>query len=423
MLLPLMILWVEYNCGSLISQSEFLNLSQEGKESTFSIPSILSIHSPRNFAITFAKMLANRVYHSKINVFHQFFTIVLIFSALTCGKNENTVKIGVSIDATTFPVYTLMKQALMENSEKYGVKILWNDVQAGERSLIPVARELAGVKKMLKSGIKVLIIKPVSFKIYPILRETRRWKVPVISLDRLPTDVPVTGHIKVNETDLGRKAAENVVEILKLWYPLKKPTDKWNVIVLEDASGSQKLRRVVRGIYEVLDQYQQEIQVVSSPQVSGTDAAFDTVSATIGKYAGNIQAVIASDSELVVGAVRAVKINNLIYNPGWNTDPGKRRGFAYVEKKGIVTAGVGAGKEACRLIFKGEHVIEVDEMPYQRALTALEAALDVLEKREFPSDGLIFIGVGKVKVKYSPIRVVTKDNIREMEQMWADIFH
>jgi len=358
-----------------------------------------------------------RIYHSKIHLLSQIFTIIFIFSAFTCGKKEYTTKIGVSIDATSFPVYTLMKQALIENSEKYGVEILWNDVQSGDRSLIPIARELADVKKMLKAGIKILIIKPVSFKIYPILREARRWKVPVISLDRLPTDVPVAGHIKVNETDLGRKAAGKVVEILKLWYPLKEPTDKWNVIVLESAVVAQKPRKIVRGIYEVLDQYQQEIQVVSSPQVSGADAAFEVVSATIGKYAGNIQAVIASDSEFAIGAVRAVQISNLIYKPKW-----RRKGFANVEKKGIITAGVGAGKEACRLIFKGEHVIEIDEMPYQRALTALEAAIDVLEKNQFQSDGLISIGVGKVNVKYSPIRVVTKDNIREMEQMWDDIF-
>ena len=357
------------------------------------------------------------IINPKIHILSQVFTIIFIFSALTCGKKEDTTKIGVSIDETTFPVYTLMKQALMENSEKYGVEILWNDVQSGDRSLIPISRELAGVKKMLKSGIKVLIIKPVSSKIYPILREARRWKVPVISLDRLPTDVPVAGHIKVNETDLGRKAAGKVVEILKLWYPLKEPTDKWNVIVLESAVVAQKPRKIVRGIYEVLDQYQQEIQVVSSPQVSGADAAFEVVSATIGKYAGNIQAVIASDSEFAIGAVRAVQISNLIYKPKW-----RRKGFANVEKKGIITAGVGAGKEACRLIFKGEHVIEIDEMPYQRALTALEAAIDVLEKNQFQSDGLISIGVGKVNVKYSPIRVVTKDNIREMEQMWGDIF-
>jgi ABC-type sugar transport system substrate-binding protein len=368
------------------------------------------------------QMFVIQAYHSKIHILYQILTIVLIFSALDCGNKKDQIRIGVSIDATTFPVYTLMKQALMENSKKYGVKILWNDVQSGDRSLIPVARELAGVKKMLKAGIKVLIIKPVSFKIYPILRETRRWKVPVISLDTIPTDVPVTGHIKVNEIDLGRKAAENAIEILKLWYPLKKPTDRWNVIVLEGAVGVEKLRRIVLGIYEALDQYQQEIQVVSSPQVSGADAAFDVVSKTIGKYAGNIQAIITADSELAVGAVQAVKISNLLYEPGWNTDPEKRKGFAYVEKKGIVTAGVGAGKEACRLIFKGEHVIEIDEMPYQRALTALEAAFDVLEKKQFPSDGLVSIGVGKVDVKYSPIRVVTKDNVREMEQMWADIF-
>ena len=118
-----------------------------------------------------------------------------------------------------------------------------------------------------------------------------------------------------------------------------------------------------------------------------------------------------------------MKIGDLVYKPGWHTDPEKRKGFLYVEEKGIITAGVGAGKEACRLIFKDEHIVEIDEMPYQRAITALEAAIEILEKNQFPDDGLISIGVGKVKVKYSPIQVVTKDNVREMEQTWADIFY
>ncbi len=351
------------------------------------------------------------------------FIIVVLCGLITCGgKKENVKTIGVSVEVTTFPTYTLMRQALMENAGRYDVNILWTDAQSGDKSAKPATREYANIKKMLNKGIDALILNPVDVKIYRIIREARRRKVPVITLDKLPADMLVNGHIMVNARELGRAAAKQAIEVLQLWYPLDNPNDTWNIIVLEGPLGNRKLRGAMLGIYEVLDQYQAFVRVVSSPKLSSIDTAFDSVNTTLVKYAGNIQAVIACRSDLIVGAIRAVKAHGLCCEPGWHTDPEKRKGFAYVRRKGIVTIGVGASEEACKLIFKGEHLIEVDEMPYQRALTAMEVALDIINTKTFQSDGTIPIGRGEVKVKYSPIRVITKDNIRQMEQTWPNIF-
>ena len=107
---------------------------------------------------------------------------------------------------TTAPVYTLMKQAMLEHEKEYGVKITWNGVLDKGPAHDAALTERQGVQRMLESKIQALIIKPVDAKAaYPILREARRWNVPVISLDQMLVSMPVHGHVTINETVSGKK--------------------------------------------------------------------------------------------------------------------------------------------------------------------------------------------------------------------------
>ena len=130
-----------------------------------------------------------------------------------CNNEPPVIGIGVSIPQTTAPVYTLMKQAMLEHEKEYGVKITWNGVRDKGPTQDDVLAQRLGVQRMLESKIRALIIKPVAPKAaYPILREARRWNVPVISLDQMLPSMPVHGHVTVDETRLGAKAAQYALE-------------------------------------------------------------------------------------------------------------------------------------------------------------------------------------------------------------------
>ena len=324
--------------------------------------------------------------------------VFLIISAVVvlagCSGDTSTIKIGVSIPETTAPVYTLIKQAMIDGEKDYGIKILWYGVRDAGIKQNLATLETQQIRIMLDEGIRVLILKPVGGKnTYSILKEAERRNVPVITLDRLLASINVRGHIAVNETGLGEAAAQYAIE--KIGY-------KGNVLVLEESTGAESFRNISLGIYRALDQYSDEIRVHSRASPLDADVALDLTDRVLKNYAGNIQAIIAVDSTLAVGAVRGVQLHELAGQ--------------------IVTVGVGAGEEACRQIMFKQHDAEVDTIPYQRGHEVLKAALDALNDRPFSFDAELPNGRILMKTKFSPIRLITPANYSVVRQMWPNLF-
>ena len=321
-------------------------------------------------------------------------TILIAIVFAGCGGDTSTVKIGISIPETTAPVYTLIKQAMIDGEKDYGVKILWNGVRdAGVKQNLATL-ETQQIRRMLDEGIRVLILKPVGGKnIYSILKEAERRTVPVITLDQLLVSINVRGHIAVNETGLGEAAAEYAIE--EIGYT-------GNVLVLEESTGVESFRNISLGIYRALDQYSDKIRVHSHASPLDADVALDLTDRVLKNYAGNIQAIIAVDSTLAVGAVRGVQLHELADQ--------------------IVTVGVGAGEEACRQIMFKQHDAEVDTNPYQRGQEVLEAALDALNNRPFSFDAELPNGRILTKTKFSTIRLITPANYSVVGRMWPNLF-
>ena len=323
------------------------------------------------------------------------FLTIHIGAALTgCGDDSATIKIGVSIPETTAPTYTLIKQAMVDCEKEHGVKVLWNGVRdAGVKQNLRTL-ETQQIRSMLDQGIQVLIFKAVDQKrAYPILKEADSRNVPVITLDQLLVSINVRGHIAVDETGLGETAAQYAIE--EIGY-------KGNVLVLEEATGDESFRNISLGIYTILDQYSDKIRVHSRISRLDADIALDLTDRVLKNYAGNIQAIIAADSTLAVGAVRGAQLHEL-------TDQ-------------IITVGVGAGEEACRQIMFKQHDAEVDTMPYQRGQEMLQAALDAVNNRPFAFDAELPNGRVLTKTKFGAIRLITPANYSVVKRMWPNLF-
>ena len=320
--------------------------------------------------------------------------LFLIAVLIGCSDGEPVTSIGVSVPTTATPVYTLMKQAMLEHEKEYGVKITWNGVLDKGPTHDAVLTERQGVRRMLESKIQALIIKSVDPKAaYPILREARRWNVPVISLDQMLPSMPTHGHITVDETSLGEKAARFTLE--QIGY-------QGNVLVLEAPVKIESMRKIAIGVHRVLDQYEDEIQVISRTSALEASAAFDVTGRILKDYAGNIQAVIAVDSILALGSVQGVQLHGLADQ--------------------IVTVGVGAGEKACHQIILKQHDAEVDLMPYERGLVALKVAVSALNGDSFSYDAELSNGEILTRTKFGPMRLITSANHLLLERMWPNLF-
>ena len=320
--------------------------------------------------------------------------IPVVVALVGCSGDTSTIKIGVSIPETTAPAYTLIKQAMIDGEKDYGVKVLWNGVRdAGVKQNLATL-ETQQIRGMLDEEIRVLIFKPVGGKnAYSILKEAESRNVPVITLDRLLVSINVRGHIAVNKTGLGEAAAQYAIEEIRY---------KGNVLVLEESTGVESFRNISLGIYRALDPYSDQIRVHSRASPLDPDVALDLTDRVLKNYAGNIQAIIAVDSTLAVGAVRGVQLHELAEQ--------------------IVTVGVGAGEEACRQIMSKQHDAEVDVIPYQRGQEVLKAALDAVNDRPFSFDVELPNGRILTKTKFSTIRLITPANYSVVGRMWPNLF-
>ncbi len=311
-----------------------------------------------------------------------------------CSDETPVPKIGVSVPETIAPMYTLMKQAMLEHEQEYGVEILWNGVKDKGPTKNPVIAERQQIQKMFEENIAALIIKPVDARAaYPVLKEARRWNIPVVSLDRMLISMPVQGHVTMDNIGLGEAAAR---------YGTTRIGYKGNVLVLEGPVKIEAMRQIAIGVYRVLDQYPDNIQVFSRTSAHEVKAAFDVTNRILKNYAGNIQAIIAVDSTIALGAVQGVRLH----------------GLADL----IVTVGVGAGEDACRQIMLKQHDAEVDLIPYDRGLAALNSALSILQDGAFPHDTSLPNGEISTKTKFGPMRLITPANYLVLKRMWPGLF-
>ncbi|MBD3182466.1 substrate-binding domain-containing protein [Candidatus Poribacteria bacterium] len=305
-------------------------------------------------------------------------TLLIVLTA--CDKGEERTKIGVILSGANQFDCMVMDEGIEDNAEKYGAKIV---------------RSEEGFPTILESDIAALILSHYhSRERELIIRETHKIGIPVVLLnDPLPPDTHVEGYVKFDNFEAGKAIADFVV---------KRLNGSGNVIILEGPRNDNVSRQLTLGIYRILEK-SEGIRVVADEYHPEWDErlAAQTTRETLNKYADNIQAIIACSSELSMGAVKAVKERRL-------TDR-------------IITAGIGAKLNACMAIKNGNHDAEVDRMLYERGIEALSIAIAVAKDSDFGYDEELGEQDPKIKVKFGPLRIITKENISLMNKTWPQL--
>ena len=206
------------------------------------------------------------------------------------------------------------------------------------------------------------------------------------------TGVSTYGHIAINEISLGEQAAQ---------YLINQISGKGKVLVLEGPIGVPSLRNISIGVYNVLNTYKQ-IHIHNRASPLNEQSASSTTDQVLRDYAKNIQAILAVDSCLAVGAIQAVQLHGM-------TDL-------------ILTIGVGASQAACQLVIEGQHDAEVDLQPAERGEEAFKAAMNAIEQKPFDFDQQLQNGGIMTKVKFASSRIITKSNYTLVKKMWPDLF-
>ena len=319
--------------------------------------------------------------------------IFLMISILTEGPShaevkKSKIKVGISVATMKEAVYSFMKKAMMDNKDKYGAEIYWVAANNDEMA------QVANVEDLLAQGIDVLILHPVNtVAAGSLVEKARRENVPVVSMDRLPTNANVNCHVTANSFLVGQLQSKYVAE---------KLNGKGNVVILEGEAGNDVAREITAGNKDILKNYPNiKIVVDQTHKAWSRDLAMATTENALTNYRNDIQGILANNSGMIMGAVQALLAEGV--------------------KNRVVTVGSDADKDSCQAIIDGTNDADVDKMPYQLGLISFQVAVSIAKGAEIETDTAVQNGKYKVPVKFTPVRLITKENVKEMKDRWPDL--
>jgi len=312
-------------------------------------------------------------------------SVVLLTSS--CAK-EKKIKVGVSVATMQEAVYSFMKQAMLDNKDKDGVELIWLSADNKE------GNQISNVENLITRQIDVLILHAVNTKAATSLVEKAKDAgIPVVAMDRLPAGAEVDCYVTADSFKVGKIQAE---------YLAKKITGKGNVIICQGEAGNSVAREITAGNTSVLKKYP-GIKIVVNQTHRGwaRGLAMATVENALTRYQNNIEGILCNNSGMAMGAVQALLAQNL-------TDK-------------VVTVGSDADEDACRAITEERLSADVDKMPYELGLASYKVALAIVKGEGFSYDKVINNSGMKVKVKYTPVKLITKKNVMEMKYRWPNL--
>lgn len=311
--------------------------------------------------------------------------VSMLFSG--CSQSDKK-KIGVSVATMQESVYGFMKQAMIDNKDKDNIKIIWLSADNME------SNQVSNVEDLITQKIDCLVLHSVNTSAAAeLVKKAKAAGIPVVAMDRLPVASAVDCYVTADSFKVGQIQAE---------YLAKQLGGKGNVIICQGEAGNSVAREITAGNLSVLKKYP-GINIVSNQTHKSwaRDLAMATVENALTKYKNNISGVLCNNSGMAMGAAQAVIAQDLV---------GK-----------VIVVGSDADKDACEAIVKGTLSADVDKMPYELGLESYKTALSLINKQDIKADKTVDNQGVKVKVKFTPVKLITKENIGDMKYRWPSL--
>ena len=242
--------------------------------------------------------------------------LILILTLVSCSYAEE-IKIGSCIYRFNDAFMLRFRNAMTAESEKEGASITMSDGRDDQN----VQNEQ--IDEFIANGVNVLIVNPVDrMSSQAIIDKAKEKNIPVVFINREPTAEMLASYEKAyyvgaKAEESGTQAGEIIAEYFKAHPETDKNHDgKLQFILLKGQNGHQDM--ILRSKYSVEAIRDAGIEPV---ELASAIANWDKLEAmkimngfvmSIGPE--NIEAVIANNDEMALGAVEALKIVD--YNKG-----------------------------------------------------------------------------------------------------------
>jgi ribose transport system substrate-binding protein len=230
--------------------------------------------------------------------------------------------------------------------------------------------QLNQVEDLIQRKVDAIILNPTdSDALVPAVITANKAGIPVITLDRSVNGGTVAMYIASDNVEYGKLEAQ---------YAAKLLNDSGNVVLLTGIPGASATRDRTKGITEVLSQYP-NIKVVANQTAQFDMATAMSVMESILVAHPDINAVIAENDEMALGAIQAIKAAG---------------------RSGIIVIGGDGIPQGIQAVKNGTEAVDIAQQPYKMAALGVSTAFFVVNGINLSPTSLSM-----------PLFPVTKDNV------------
>jgi D-xylose transport system substrate-binding protein len=317
-------------------------------------------------------------------------------------EDDGVIKVGFLLKTMQEERYIQDRDAFIEKAEELGADEVIFDSANNDENL-----QLSKFENMLTQGADVIVLQPVNTGTASnMVKMAHDSGVAVVNYDSLIMNSDVDVFLTQNSWAVGELQGEAMVE----WFKENRGEVKGNVVLLRGQPGDSNANAFSQGVLDTVEQYEGlNLVVDQSHEGWSPDLAMATTENALTRYDNNIDAVVANNSGLASGAVRALE------------------GQGMADSNEVFVAGSDADLLNIRYIAQGKQTVEIFKKIKPLAYEAADVAVALAKNPDKPVDEIVeidrYVDNGQIEVPtvITEIVVVNKDNI--MDTVVADGYH
>jgi len=317
-------------------------------------------------------------------------------------EDDGQIKVGFLLKTMQEERYIKDRDAFIEKAEELGADEVIFDSANNDENL-----QLSKFENMLTQGADVIVLQPVNTGTASnMVKMAHDSGVAVVNYDSLIMNSDVDVFLTQNSWAVGELQGKAMVK----WFKENRGEVKGNVVLLRGQPGDSNANAFSQGVLDTVAEYEGlNLVVDQSHEGWSPDLAMATTENALTKYDNNIDAVVANNSGLASGAVRALEA----------------QGMADSDK--VFVAGSDADLLNIRYIAQSKQTVEIFKKIKPLAYRSAEVAVALAQNPDKPIDEIVnidrYVDNGQIEVPtvITPIVVVNKDNI--MDTVVAAGFH
>ncbi|HLV09841.1 MAG TPA: substrate-binding domain-containing protein [Halanaerobiales bacterium] len=320
--------------------------------------------------------------------------LTLVLTIISGVSFAEDMEFGILVCNMSHSFFVDLIQGAEDAGAELGVEIVTYDAQDDP------AQQVRQVEDSVVLGFDAIILNPTDVDaMVPAVRQALNSDVLVLTVDRDVRNVGQLAYIGTNNVVAAKAGAEKMVELLETSGKAKP----WQVVVLDGTPGASAAIERGDGFMEVIDPLADTGDVEITAKLS---ANFDrsqglNVMQDILATADRVDAVIAANDEMALGAVTAIK------------EAGLEIGYP----DGTIVVGFDAIGDAFESIRREEMDATVAQAPYLMGYWGVHAAYaNIVEGWNPPADTPIYGPTESLHLGTDSL-IITTENVDEAEEL------